>query len=82
METSNLFAFQTLPKQEVVCRYMEKKRPTKSQIIILIVLSLLFIISGLIFFINITFMRKYHYLTTMRRRELVYFIVCYGPDYH
>lgn len=49
METSNLFAFQTLPKQEVVCRYMEKKRPTKSQIIILIVLSLLFIISGLIF---------------------------------
>ncbi|CAG9046643.1 hypothetical protein NVRI1_01008 [Chlamydia abortus] len=49
MQASNLFVSQTLPKQEVVCRYMQTKRPTPSQIIILIVLSILLIISGLIF---------------------------------
>ncbi|WP_375793334.1 DUF1389 domain-containing protein [Chlamydia sp. 12-01] len=49
MKASNLFLYQTLPKQEVVCRYMQSKGPTTSQIIMLIVLSLLFVISGLIF---------------------------------
>lgn len=48
MKAANLFAHQTLPKQEVVCRYMQSKRPTISQTIVLIVLSVLCIVSGLI----------------------------------
>ncbi|SYX08917.1 Protein of unknown function (DUF1389) [Chlamydia poikilotherma] len=49
MRSSNLFVLQTLPKQEVVCRYMQSKRPTIFQIIVLVVSSILCIVSGLIF---------------------------------
>ncbi|MEF9497211.1 DUF1389 domain-containing protein [Chlamydia sp. 04-14] len=49
MKASNLFALQTLPKQEVVCRYIQSKRPTIFQIIVLVISSILCIVSGLIF---------------------------------
>ncbi|BAE81346.1 hypothetical protein [Chlamydia felis Fe/C-56] len=48
MKASDLFSSQALPKQEAVCRYMHSKRPKTYQLIVLIVVSILFIISGLI----------------------------------